>query len=759
MKKYLIKGLLALFVGGFVASCADDKVEYIPVEQQKASAYAEAFKELIGGEVSPNHDWGFKKTSITESASARTRAIDVNGNLWEETPECTAAEAKLVFDYVNMTRAQMTAAGHKYANPFPENIENYYVTQVYTGTDTYSTSDQTTTGILGSSKMDHLCIAMKSDAKLVDGALTGAASSWEHINNFNASSNMNWGGNTLVVNGGTRDFVYNCSEDSKYHNKWIAVKGDDIDASLKGKYYICFDFEAMLDQSYTPLTGGKFYNPHSPNSDKWENINGINDIKIPGQWTNETVRNSGYTMEYTYSYWEDGVEKWDTITLDFSDENSVRDINCGNYVGGNMEIPANDVYTDWIVRIVPAVSAGSGNSSIVDRTDLVERWRLVQQGRIFCEDLGTNKITTSDIDFNDAVFDAKIWRVGQFDVYYHNGQYNGESDYITGAYPDGLENGKFKYVAEIRLLAAGGTVQLKIGGNNGFEIHSKFGEGNGRTIGHTTIINTMGAPSQAQFTTTVSTDQCEAVTEKVDITYLVAGKSEIGLDIIPIEVMWSSGTNNTVGELEANYGQAPQKLCVPIGTPWVYERIPITSAYKDFDNYARNYTAENNLTFWASNNTIDESLLYPSDPEGMTPEAICTDDVNSNSYFDVTVEEGDPTTTTETVIWDGEVTFATAAENGSLSTTYTLTTKDFNVGDRLRVYGVAYGSNPWVSIHDGSVDPWVGYAGCAVPGAGAENQYTDIIVTQEMIDKMTLTVGFWGKDCTITRLSRIVISN
>lgn len=759
MKKYLIKGLLALIVGGFVASCADDKVEYIPVEQQKATAYAEAFKELIGGEVSPNHDWGFKKTSITESASARTRAIDVNGNLWEETPECTAAEAKLVFDYVNMTRAQMTAAGHKYANPFPENIENYYVTQVYTGTDTYSTSDQTTTGILGSSKMDHLCIAMKSDAKLVDGALTGAASSWEHINNFNASSNMNWGGNTLVVNGGTRDFVYNCSEDSKYHNKWIAVKGDDIDASLKGKYYICFDFEAMLDQSYTPLTGGKFYNPHSPNSDKWENINGINDIKIPGQWTNETVRNSGYTMEYTYSYWEDGVEKWDTITLDFSDENSVRDINCGNYVGGNMEIPANDVYTDWIVRIVPAVSAGSGNSSIVDRTDLVERWRLVQQGRIFCEDLGTNKITTSDIDFNDAVFDAKIWRVGQFDVYYHNGQYNGKSDYIEGAYPNGLENGKFKYVAEIRLLAAGGTVPLKIGGNNGFEIHSKFGEGNGRTIGHTTIINTMGAPSQAQFTTTVSTDQCEAVTEKVDITYLVASKSEIGLDIIPIEVMWTSGASNTVGELEANYGQAPQKLCVPIGTPWVYERIPITSAYQDFDNYARNYTPENNLTFWASNNTIDESLLYPSDPEGMTPEAICTDDIDSNSFFDVTVEEGEPTTTTETVLWDGEVTFATAAENGSSSTTYTLTTKDFNVGDILRVYGVAYGSDPWVSIHDGSVDPWVGYAGCAVPGAGAENQYTDIIVTQEMIDKMTLTVGFWGKDCTITRLSRIVISN
>ena len=48
MKKYLIKGALALVVGGFMASCANDDVEYVPIAQQRTKAYKEAFKELIG---------------------------------------------------------------------------------------------------------------------------------------------------------------------------------------------------------------------------------------------------------------------------------------------------------------------------------------------------------------------------------------------------------------------------------------------------------------------------------------------------------------------------------------------------------------------------------------------------------------------------------------------------------------------------------------------------------------------------------------
>ena len=145
MKKYLIKGLLALVVGGFTASCADKDGDYVPVGQQKATAYADAFKELIGGEVAPNHDWGFTKTSIIEDFSqtrANTRDVNVNGNMWDSRPELGATEEDDVLSYMDMTLAQMDAQtpAHRYSKNFPVNMPNFFVTQVHTGDDYYGSA-------------------------------------------------------------------------------------------------------------------------------------------------------------------------------------------------------------------------------------------------------------------------------------------------------------------------------------------------------------------------------------------------------------------------------------------------------------------------------------------------------------------------------------------------------------------------------------------------------------------------------------------
>ena len=406
---------------------------------------------------------------------------------------------------------------------------------------------------------------------------------------------------------------------------------------------------------------------------------------------------------------------------------------------------------DWILKIVPGDITPSGgetsSSSTSTRTDRIERRRLVSQGRVFCEDLGTSaeRMTKSDIDFNDAVFDAKIWRLGQFDITFVNGSKIDETDYLEGIYDNGLENGKFKYIAEIRLLAAGGTVPLKIGGNNGFEIHAKFGEGNNKTIGHTTIINTMGAPSQANFSTTVSTETCDAVTVEVDITDLVAGNTAIGLDIIPIEVQWVSSTGQTVGELTADFGQAPQKLCVPIGTPWIYERIPVTEAYGDFADYATSRTP----LFWDGEK--NESLLYPSIPEGMTAETNVGNKVDDNPYIDRVVTEGTTTTTTvtETVLWEGE--FKAQSNKGTTSEVFTLYSNDLAVGDVLRVYGEAKGNDANAELTiQAAENGTVSVASCTV-----SSPYTDIPVTQDIIDKLTKKVTFWGRNCIVTKLSKV----
>jgi hypothetical protein len=441
----------------------------------------------------------------------------------------------------------------------------------------------------------------------------------------------------------------------------------------------------------------------------------------------------------------------------------------GYYVGFDYESHGNQgdfnpdgYYDDRIVKIVPGngiyeytPGGGSSSSSTSTRTDRIERRRLVSQGRIFCEDLGTDaaRMTKSDIDFNDAVFDAKIWRLGQYDVTYVNGTYSSETDYLTGIYPNGLENGKFKYVAEIRLLAAGGTVPLKIGGNYGFEIHSKFGEGNNRTITHTTIINTMGAPSQANFSTTVSTETCDAVTVEVDITSLVAGKSEIGLDIIPIDVEWVSQTGQSVGELTADFGKVPQKLCVPIGTPWIYERIPITDAYKDFASYATSRTP----LFW--DGTKNESLLYPSIPEGMTAETGETGDVNTNPYHDRVVTEGQTVTETitETILWEGELAFAENT-NGS---DFTPSTLSFNEGDYIRIYGsTTNSSNNRVQIAfvDNTTNGWLTKKPYDQTNVNFTNGYVEGTLDATDISNLAgvTKFGVWGINVTITKISKVV---
>jgi hypothetical protein len=64
MKKYLIKGALALFAGALVLSCAEKESEYVPVAQQKAKAFEDVFKEVYGDNIDPYQKWGFSDRMI-----------------------------------------------------------------------------------------------------------------------------------------------------------------------------------------------------------------------------------------------------------------------------------------------------------------------------------------------------------------------------------------------------------------------------------------------------------------------------------------------------------------------------------------------------------------------------------------------------------------------------------------------------------------------------------------------------------------------
>ncbi|MBR0037302.1 MAG: DUF4842 domain-containing protein [Bacteroidales bacterium] len=508
---------------------SEDDIEIVKVKKQLDKEYSASFTETFGY-IDPEQTWGFDVDYSAQTANvALTRTdVNVNGNQWKEIPQVTDIEKKAVSDYVNMTRAEMKAAGHKYTEEFPENLVNYWVTHVWTGTDTYSTIDGTNTGIVGSSKMDHLQIADSESATITEGVLS---SGWYHVNNFNRGDNTDWEGNTLITNSGTFDFAYNNSQDSRYHNKWIAVNGADISSEYAGYYYVCFDFIGENPYAKTYISNYEFWNPYSNNASKWEN--GGN-LELDGYWTADMLANSDFTV--TKQIWvgwdqETQTNLYETLTLHFNNPDEVRNISISNLVGGDKVVPANDVYTDWIIRLVAAEPVDTIPTTPTDTTstDTIPVQKVYN--RIMCEDLGS----IGDFDFNDVVFDV---------------------EFVDGN-------------AHIILRAAGGTMPLYIQGEGQvgvrYEVHDQFG------VDVKTMVNTGNG--------TVTKDPVEIWLNGIT-----------SVDQIQVWVTNTKTDTQATYEVGANKGEAPQKINVPSTVAWSKERVNIQKTYPKFETWVGDST-------------------------------------------------------------------------------------------------------------------------------------------------------------------------
>lgn len=760
MKKYLIKGALALFAGAFLFSCAEKESEYVPLAQQKVKAFDEVFHEVYG-DIDPYQTWGFNSGKITidlndssqvieviditdgdEDVSAQTRMltramtrrIDVNGNEWLTTPECTEAEANMVFNYVNMTRPEMTAAGHKYSDDTPGHFSDYFVTQVWTGTDKYSYTGSTSQDVLGSAHMDHLNIAMKSNAELDNGKLIG---DWEHINNFNASSNRNYGGNTLVVEGGTYDFAYFCSEDSRYHHKWIAVNGADVDPSLAGKYYICFDF--VSEGKTQTAWRAKFWNPKGNNGGEWEEKN----FTIDGKYTVDELKQLSYTVKLTDRSSNTDVE----YTYSLGDTQKVKDVSIDNYVNGNQLIEANDVYTDWIVRIVPA----SQKQPVDEIHEVYENiWNPVEAGRVFCEDLG--KASREDLDYNDLVFDARIWSYQRKTL-----TYTWHYDDVDDTEPSSKELtstslSELKYYADIKLIAAGGTIPITIANR---QAHGLFVE----PASIETMVNTRDNSSTAygsyEARNAVALGDVSMGDEYKKFKTTDGSEFELWLipgysSIINIPIV-SSFDGKAVQELGAEPGEAPHKIMVKYGTTrWTSERKNISLAYPRFGEYVHGQINESG---WVD--APVSQYLYSEAVNGeysSAPTAI-------KSTRDIVRD-------TETILWSGSEALGNTWGYASLSSPYTMG-DGFYPGDVIRFHGTvtANGDNApiiTVSFADDS-QPYLienmTFAEKMENGSYPAEAYVEVQLDQSLCNKINnskvngqITLHVQGRGFTLTKI-------
>lgn len=180
----------------------------------------------------------------------------------------------------------------------------------------------------------------------------------------------------------------------------------------------------------------------------------------------------------------------------------------------NQQVAGDNNYDDWIVRIVPAKLKGEEDKNTQ---------------RIIVEDLGS----IGDFDYNDLVFDAYVYN------------------------KDG------KTWANIKLLAAGGTLPIYICGcEEKVEVHDKFG------VSRTTMVNTK-----------------KGTVDKDPVEFTIKLRNEVSSSFNANDIEVQVENNGNVMTLTSNVGRAPEKICVDNSFYWCDEKVNVNTVYPNFAKY------------------------------------------------------------------------------------------------------------------------------------------------------------------------------
>lgn len=239
MKKYLIRGALALVVCGCMISCQDHDEFVGNVIQAKTQAFDETFVEAYG-EIQAGHDWGFGSVG----QAIRTRSEDANNNMWYTyegitiPSPITAAERKAVAD--------LFSEEHREACTVTIDLTNFFIQQVYKGGSTYSSwADQNgaiTENILGSGHMEEVGCGPDNDyVNTANHGTLAATDVWTSNSDHHTDSIM------LMVNSSTSKFWYKNTLGTKntvYDDHYFIIE-------YNGNYYVGFDFQSEADDTPT----------------------------------------------------------------------------------------------------------------------------------------------------------------------------------------------------------------------------------------------------------------------------------------------------------------------------------------------------------------------------------------------------------------------------------------------------------------------------------------------------------------------------
>ena len=569
--------MMALAVAALATSCTKNDFESMSQAEIDQAKYDAAFLRYIGGTIAPNQDWGF---------SAKTRGENANANEWADPnkeygglvvpPPLTDAQIAVVKKYFQ------THPNLGYEDP---KWTNYFMQQVYKGhtdvpegcatPEAYMAANGTTY-LIASDYMDHLAAIdpNKEDPE------TGLKPFVDHINNFNhgdCGENdhvLDAGGNAndgpfhtdkimYMQNSTTKSFGYFNSNGSLCHTEYTALvsyktimeaMGAEANCLNDGwnRSFMGFDFEQMIDdQCYaTKWVDGQevekdfvineYYPEYYINGEKLSNYtytyNGQPVRMLSDQMNRYCADVLNVDDSQLYSdYRVNGEDLGKQVNTDFIDDLlsqgylpvDNKSLRVWAKVGGC----ADGYYSDWIVTLTEAKGTVPAEDHIV----------------IIAEDLSATE--ASDFDFNDVVLRVEFSK--------------NADDY-----------------AKITLLAAGGTLPLRIAGNDQWEVHKLFGvwvdEGKQK------MVNTGYAP------------EAGATCDPVDLTNTLQMKIFDAAEAdtkLKLEVY----KNGEWQEMKAPKGEPACKLAVDDDFQVLAERESIKGRYPKFVEWA---TANNFVSAW-----------------------------------------------------------------------------------------------------------------------------------------------------------------
>ena len=719
MKKYLIKGALALFTGAFLFSCAEKESEYVPLAQQKIETFEQVFKEVFGDNIDPYQDWGFEKGAVIIDPSdsslvvevidegadvAYTRAMafrggtrtrtrtgshNANGNEWYKDYDVPYALTYAQKDLVRKYFQQVKDPG----GPAPD-WSTFFVQQVYKG-GTNVTSDSKTTEacysaygnpaspFYGSNQMDRLTCANKEK----DGNV--------HINNYN---NANCSGNSSIRHAGVYEDGYTpWTEDNYDHDKgWqncVTENNNHLKAFndtimlMEDCSTSYFGYQNSLQSSYT--YNDMFKCVYGDVIMEWARTNNItvpSDGDVSGMYFVgfDYEADLKHNLNDTYqgnSYLVTEVPEGTAGAFQIPNKQNNGDWQKGKwYIDGARD----HYYSDWIVRIVPGNP--EPQPTYDEDIESIDEWTQIESGRVFCEDLGRS--TREDLDYNDVVFDAIIFQNHTKYTKWRVTKINGVE---TGRVVVEGPTEATKYYANVELLAAGGTIPITV---MDYQVHSKFIE----PADIATMINTRDNNSTAYGSFEERRSVQLGGVEKNFTAKLADGSTKTyNLKLFEIErpadgkfirtiPIVSSFDGQQVAELTGNKGSVPRKFMAPIGTKWTSERKNISLAYPDFNAWVGGGAEP-----WSTNVNID--ALYSG-----------AYDSNAQQLPLVMKARTNISTLGEQALWTGAEVFE---GNWNLADMKAILDLDkFYAGDRLRFYGKNIGEEAWITVVIGDIKPY-----------------------------------------------------